>query len=452
LALDEPKLNRWAVCSAVNAFLQSRADQSLSVPVKGEISTYLFRLIDEIGRDRAFTEFSYLQIAAARVWGAEQTVHFAAVLRGARAQEKAPRATEWDRAIVAIQSLPADWRAPMMQHLERSREKGKTARGVNRWSASHVAAVSRALATWGAFCEKNGCAALPSGMGFEAFGRFLRSSPEHDVSTSSVAHILSRVYSGFVTVLSPGFDSAACDFVLRDWRERGALDGTPIKTAAQNVSASATYEHGYELMERARCRRTRGVRAAVEFRNGILLATAIALPQRARALSALELGRTISFIDKDNLHIRIPGRWIKQREGKKEKGAFDRVMKNPKLAAALAEYARDFRPIFDEGSLLFPSSKSPMQGLTEGRLGMIAGELTLAAFNVRVSIHRFRDNVATEVSETMPHGGRLASAVLGHRDQATTARFYDHSEGYRAASEFGELIDLRRSEPVDLLI
>ena len=71
-----------------------------------------------------------------------------------------------------------------------------------------------------------------------------------------------------------------------------------------------------------------------------------------------------------------------------------------------------------------------MQGLSEHQLGRLAGDLTLNAFDVRVPIHRFRDNVATEISETLPNGGRLGPAALGHCNRATTQRHYAHAEGF----------------------
>ncbi len=70
---------------------------------------------------------------------------------------------------------------------------------------------------------------------------------------------------------------------------------------------------------------------------------------------------------------------------------------------------------------------------------------------VRISIHRFRDNVATEASEAMPDGGRLAPSLLGHRDAATAARHYDHSEGMAAAQGFARVLAGRRTRRTDLL-
>jgi integrase len=293
---------------------------------------------------------------------------------------------------------------------------------------------------------------MPSGRGFDAFGAALHGREDDPVAAAGVADYLSRIYTGYSSVVEPGFHATGCEFVMRDWRERGDREGTPTKTAAQLVSATAIYRLGFELMQDARRRRTRGMRAALDFRNGILLAIAVALPQRARALSVLELARTLTIRDEASIHICIPGRFIKQREHLKSGAPYDKVIRNKALVAAITEYFRDFRPIFDAGRLLFPSFHAPMQGISETQVGQLAGDVTLRELGVRVPIHRFRDNVATEISETITDGGRLASAVLGHRDVSTTERHYDHSQSFQVANEYSDFVDLRRSAPTDLLV
>lgn len=128
------------------------------------------------------------------------------------------------------------------------------------------------------------------------------------------------------------------------------------------------------------------------------------------------------------------------------------MIRNRAPVTAITKYFRDFRPIFDGGRLLFPSFHAPMQGISEKQVGQIAEDVTLRELGVRVSVHRFRDNVATEISETTTNGGPLASAVLGHRDSSTTVRHCDHSQFFQVASEYSDFVDLRRSVPTELLI
>lgn len=452
IALNEPSLNRTAIRDALSNFLVWRQGAEVTLPGKAELTAYLAHRVTADGIAAAGTDFAYLQIAAGHIWGAAETSHFAMVLRDVRVTKKAPAMGEWERAEQAISRLPAAWRPPMLQHLELSRDGGRKAKRIERWSASHLAAVSRALTAWKTFCDQQGRESLPTGSSFEEYADVLSARTDNPVSAASVAHYLSRIYTGFATVICPGYSSDACEFVLRDWRERGDREGTPTKSGSQLVSGTAIYDLGFDLMARARAGRARGMRAALDFRNGVLLAIGISLPQRARALSALEFDRTLTLLDERTIHVHIPGCFIKQPEGHKEAHPYDKVLRNAGLAAALTEYAGEYRPLFDAGKVMFPSLHAPLQGITEKQIGRLAGNLTLREFGVRISIHRFRDNVATEISETMPNGGRLAPAVLGHRDLATTQRHYVHAEGFLVAQEYGDYVENRRTAPMDLLL
>lgn len=450
---SEPGINRTAIRDALASFFSWRGHVGGTAPTKGDVTAYLDERIDQLGQKAACTDFAFLQIAAARIWAPGETSHFGVVLREARVAPKPLRLTEWTSAERSISHLPGEWRETMTEHLSLSRGESKaTRRSAERWSASHFMAVSAALSRWSVFCDVRGMSALPTGTGFEMFARALHERDKEPVSAASAADYLARIYTGFATVILPGFASTSCEFVVRDWRERGDLEGSPTKTANQLVSATAIYGLGFDLMDRARERKTRGMRAALDFRNGILLATAVALPQRARALSVMDFDRTLFLLDRSSIRFHIPGAFIKQPEGRKEGRPYDMVIRNAALSRALREYAAEYRPLFDDGQMLFPSFHAPMQSISEKRLGRLAGDLTERAFGVRVSIHRFRDNVATEISETMPSGAYIASGVLGHRDAATTERHYDHSEGFRVATEFGDYVDGMRSSPVELAI
>lgn len=449
---DAPGLNRSAIRDALSEFFNWQRTTELRLPSKSEVVEFLDAHIASRGASAACTDFAYLQIAAAHIWSTEETSHFGIALREARVDPKVAAVDEWGRAARAISNLPAAWQAALQSHLDQSREGGRKAKHVKIWSASHLAAVAHALKGWKTYCDAEGIAELPTGRNLNAYARMLAERGAASVSAMSVAHYLARIYTGFTTVIRPGFESEACEFVLRDWRERGDRQGTPTKTEKQLVSATVLYDLGFELMARARSRRMRGVRAALDYRNGILLAIAISLPQRARALSVLEFDQTLRLGEEGEIEVRIPGQFIKQPERHKKAHPYHKVLTNIGLFDALVEYATDYRPIFDTGKLLFSSMHAPMQGITEKQIGRLAGDVTLRELGVRISIHRFRDNVATEIGETMPNGGRLAPAVLGHRDIATTQRHYDHAEGVQVAREFADFIDERRSAPTELVL
>ena len=370
------------------------------------------------------------------------------VLREARVSRKPQRAGEWERADRAAARLPTPWQSAMRDRVVWPNQSA----GTVWWSASRVQAVADALARWHDWCAARGLDAMPTGTTLDAYATWLVSQEGGRVSTRSASDYLARIFDGIGSIVAPGFSSAACAYVVRDWRERADAEGTPTKTGAQLVTASALYDLGFDHMDRARRCRTRSTRAACEFRNGVLLAVAIALPKRARALSVLENGRTLTVLDASRLRVRIPARHLKLPEAEKSGPAFEAVFTNSGLASAVLEYLRDFRPIFDGGALLFPSCSAPGQGLSENRLGQIVGDLTEARFGVRIPIHRLRDNVATECAESLPGGARLAAPLLGHTSVATTDRHYVRAEGLKAAEAFGACLEARRSAPEDLLV
>jgi integrase len=189
---------------------------------------------------------------------------------------------------------------------------------------------------------------------------------------------------------------------------------------------------------------------ARDFRNGLLLSFAAALPQRARALSHLSFGTSVLLLEEPYIQIILPGRVLKLPESKKRFGSYDKVLDNPVLWSALDDYQRDFRPLFDDGAALFPSMVDIGAAISSGQLGRLVGNLTCKHIGVRVSIHRVRDNVATEASEELQSGGYLAPPLLGHKSTSTTMASYDHAQGMRAANEFGKFLAAQRSDPTAL--
>jgi hypothetical protein len=245
--------------------------------------------------------------------------------------------------------------------------------------------------------------------------------------------------------------SSARDFVCRYWREKSRAGGTPTKTGNQLVGAVTIYDLGFRQIEEARSKSMRGIRAATTFRNGLILVLGTALPQRARALSALDAGKTLWFEQPDRLHVRIPARILKRWEDQKSGDPFDIVFHNARLVATLEEYYRVYRPLFDDDTCLFPSFYAAAQSISEKQIGQLSADITEKELGVRIPIHRLRDNVGTDSAEHL-EGGRLATkALLDHADIGT-GDHYDHSNATKAATKFGDYIDSCRSAPTDLAL
>lgn len=420
------------------------------VPGISELTEHLNERMAAVG-DTAFQEFAYLQRVAAETWGAAATSHFAIVLRQARVAPKAARVSRWKMAKTAIDRLPAQWQSPLRAIAARS-EAGTISAGLPIWSAAYLGAVTTALCRYVDYGVHHGAAIPPFGADLHSYALWL-TDPEnsgHGVSVRAAADYLSRIKAG-LNLIEPSCASPAREFVCRYWREKGRAAGTPTKTGDQLVGAGAIYDLGFRQIDHAQQASQRGVRAATNYRNGLILAFGIALPQRARAISALDIGNTLWIEGPDRLRVRIPARMLKKREDQKAGDPFDIVWHNPRLFAALEDYRRRYRPLFDGGTCLFPSVHAPGQAISEKRIGQLSANITEKELGIRIPIHRLRDNAGTDAAENLT-GGRLATAALLTHADIGTGDHYDHSTGAKAAAEFGDFLDSRRSAPTDLVL
>lgn len=422
------------------------------VPSREALAGHLAVRMDQVG-DTAWAEFAYLQGIAAEVWGAERTAHFARVLRDSRVSPKDRDQCPWQVAERLAGSLPVEWRAPLQEQIAISKT-GHAVLGRTIWSVEYTKSVLAALGRWTAYCASQRQDSLPTAASLHTYALNLV-QPSSDVpptTKGTAANYLQRIMSGLAVATGGRFRSDACDFVVADWRERGRAEGASTKTGSQLVGASALYAFGFSLMAEAHARPMRGVEAAKIFRNGLILALGSALPERARALTWLEFDRTLTLIEGSFIHVDLPGEALKYPEARKAQEGYDVIFQNQGLAKALHAYRRDFRPLFDGGLHLFASVHGKPGPIQASQLGVLTGNLTEKEFGVRIPIHRLRDNVATEASENMIGGAYAAKTLLRHVDESITRRHYDHSEGMKAAEEFEDFIEARRTVTAELIL
>lgn len=444
LAENCPGVNRAASAAALRSFLSSRA-QAMGLPAPDEVSAYLAQLLRRLPKRSAYAEFSHLQIAAAFLWGTQPTAFFAKVLRSQRVTKKAARQTEWDRARRAITGLPQAWQAPMNELLQRSCQCSLHPRGLI-WSATRIKSVADALRRWSVYCDDAAIDPCPTGAHLEAYAAALRATG--DIGSNSISDYLGRIVTGYQDVIQKTAALPGAAFVVARRRE---LKGAPTtKTQSQIVGASVIANLARDLFAEARHRPIRSLAAAVKARDAVLLLLAISLPERSRALSALSFDETLHFGTRPWLHFDFPGAVLKGLQIHKA-GKRRRVeVQNSELWDMLSEYRTAFRPLFDDGQALFPSSKALGHSLSETRLSSIVGTVTQARLGVRITLHRLRDIVATQASETMVNGTMVAAGVLGHKSEQTSKRYYDHSEGRAAMKKVAALTAARRGPTTEL--
>ncbi len=406
-------------------------------PSRREIETYLAEGRIRIGDSYAMANLANLQLAAPVLWGAAHAGTIGQVLRDARCAPKRPKRSKPDRARAAIARLPAAWQAGLTARLPS--EPGPARQ---KWSVDHTLSVVQATERWLLWCNRFERDTRPTGVAFHAYACDLANE---GVTSGSAGDYLGRILSGYRSAIDAGFASAACDHVISDLNAKAKIEGRRTKTGDQIVGASTIFDLGVTIINAARALGPRGLAVARDYRNGLLLSVVAAVPQRARALSHFELGVTVLLLERPYLRIRLPGRVLKLREHEKADGGYEKVIENAVLWDAVDEYARVYRPLFDDGTAMFPSIHDRKAAISSAQLGHLVGSLTERHLNVWVSIHRVRDNVATEASEELRDGGYLAPVLLDHRSAATTRASYDHAQGMAAARDFGEFMAAQRS-------
>lgn len=427
-----------AVRKALARFLAARGGSD-ALPTPEELRAYLEAQVAARGQKSAHADYACLQIAAAEHWGTEATAFFARVLREHRVTAKPQAQSRWNRSATAISRLPADWQDPFRELAARGRTARPGTKGLV-WSEARMQAVAEALARWAAFCDERGLDSCPTGESLNAYADVLRTSGR--IETNSIGDYLARILAGYHDVIAGTPPSPGALFVCRHYRDQKTAPTT--KRADQIVGASAIYSLGLELFDMARRRPMRGTETATLARNGILLMLAAALGERSRALSALVFDQTLRLGPRPTILLDLPGEVLKGLQARKAITRRRESLHNPELWDTLTEYRTDFRPIFDGGDALFPSRHAMGQPLIEATLSTIVGRLTEKHLGVRITLHRVRDNVATEAVETISNGLSVAAGVLGHRDARTTAKHYDRAQGRAAMALLATLTGKKR--------
>jgi integrase/recombinase XerD len=204
------------------------------------------------------------------------------------------------------------------------------------------------------------------------------------------------------------------------------------------VSPVELFELGRDLMRRAASERAE-LKRALTYRDGLMISVLSARPLRLKNLLGLELSRT--FVRwADTWWIDIPAEETKTKE-------LIEIPLPDELTPAVDAYLREHRPVLclrrgrwvsPVGNALWVSADgSPMRDRSTHQMIV---EQTKAAFGHPVNPHLFRDCVATSVAVDDPNHFGIAARLLGHRNQATTERYYDLARSIDAIRRHQELI------------
>lgn len=392
----------------------------------------------ERGIDWLWTAFQHV---AAAIWGTAETAHLQAVLRARRCGAGTKRTTEEVKLERALAQLPDVYREPLARALaEKARRLSAPARLVQQeWGHDRRLATVHALARYARWAEANDRPYLPiASADLEAFAKATRARPtvNTDLTVGTYVQMIVRALEGVIAA-GEGWDFTGLELVRDGWLAGGTHSNVRNKHV-RVVSAFDVYDLGMWLIAQARARPVRNTGAVLAYRDGLLLALAVCVPQRARALECLERDVTLRVHPGADgrpliVEIDIPAARTK------DKRRFYRAFEHAELARCLVEYWRDFRPILDDAGWLWPSARVPGEGIGRQRLSRICRDLTAQHLGRRLNIHLIRDCVVTTWIELDAlDGPGKASALLTHKSLAVTRAHYNHADDLIAQDSWDE--------------
>jgi integrase len=221
-------------------------------------------------------------------------------------------------------------------------------------------------------------------------------------------------------------------------RERGK----PVKDIRKRLQpAEQVVELGFDLMDRAQEGFFPTLEGARLYRDGLVIAALVYLPERITPFASMELGR----------HLRRSGsRWRLSFEAKEVKNRRPRSLGEwpAQLQPALELYLEVYRPILlarHHSARLWVSTDGG--DMTGNYLATRITKHTRDAFGVALNPHGFRHLVATTVAEEDPDNTSGVAALLGHARLETSETHYIKAQMARAMSDYQTVLKKARRAP-----
>lgn len=202
--------------------------------------------------------------------------------------------------------------------------------------------------------------------------------------------------------------------------------------------SKALYELGISLMEEAkRIEPSSKLRPAMQYRDGLMIALLATRPLRRRTLASIRVGKQL---------IRVNGDWwlifagADVKTGRPIEFEWPQAL-TPWLEDYLEHWWPHFRNIKSHKALWASRNGTPMGGTA---LNVRICHYTEKAFGTSISVHLFRDCVATTIAQRDPAHVGTARELLGHSRLDTTHQHYIHAGSLEASRIHSEAIrDLR---------
>jgi hypothetical protein len=285
-------------------------------------------------------------------------------------------------------------------------------------SAAHLrpATIKGLVHSYGCWLHEMRAAGLSENISYESLQFFIRRLKARHLRPRTIAKMVSDL-DLLIRRLRPEADTAllrSTATLLGAWAR-----ATPKLKAGAVVEPGLVWHLGITLINAARDSGPPNRESALLFRNGLLLCMLSCIPLRARTVACMALRPHLELFRSGGMLHFSPAETKENRE--------DHRVLPEWLSHVVREYLAHYRDhlLFDDKISAF--WVSDLGGpLSAQSIGKIVGDLTLAAFDIRIPAHRLRDCVATMLKEQYPdQADHMASVALNHGSPAVTREYQE---------------------------
>ena len=346
---------------------------------------------------------------------------------------------------------PHQWPAIDLELWQAARQKGDILEGggpAANWAAHTVLKIQKGYGRWLTWFSANGYLAF--------------SAPAERVTRANVAAYVASLQAlnapyTVLTRVQELYQAMSAMLPEEDWTWIRRIESRLRRTAtparpkrSRLVPTSELGAFGMELM--AAADGPAGgtpLQNAVGYRDGLMIALLAARPLRRRNFSALEIGRHLEKRG-EAYWLCIPSEETKTHE------PFEAPIPN-ELVQPLERYLAIHRPLLIQRKGRWnraDASRPAVDALWISKGGSAMTEiaihfrivtLTRARYGRSLSMHLFRDCLATSIAIEDPAHVHITKSGLGHSTLRTSERHYNHASSLQASRRYqAEIIKLRR--------
>lgn len=310
------------------------------------------------------------------------------------------------------------------------------------WRASTRAQVQRQYGYWLTYCQQAGILLEPgdtivdrvTAANLHAFIEHLSSTISINTTALYVANLLCAVRA-----MAPNQDWTWLQTLAQrlERQVKGpVIDKRPCLRDAGvlvDLGFALTDEASVPLADAADLTGKALIRARSQYRDGLLIALLALRPLRKGTLAQIRI---------DHELLAIGGEWHLVFNGDQTKTGQPLEYVLPGLLTSRLEtYLAHVRPLFPNAkghdALWASNAGGPMSasGITKR-----VRHWTLQRLGTAISPHRFRDCAASTLANRAPKQVRLAAALLGHTNLATTEQYYIQADNLEAGRQYQDVV------------